>query len=198
MARDSSSTGTIWFDGTVALGNTFVIDPTNGGTATLGTNTYIEISDSSGTLQTVLFHTSCSQPLRPGDMYGSLRLEGCTGTEPTCPTATDDAYNALNDTTLTVAASQGVLANDNGQGITIVSNTQPGNGTVSLKADGSFTYVPNVGYCGMDSFSYKIIGAGCDEGYQDEANVSLNVKCLWCQLSGAEALTFTASRSPGR
>lgn len=196
VARDSSSSGTIWFDGTVALGSTFVIDPSKVvAGATFGTNTWVGIYDSSNKqLSTIYFHTSCSQPLRPGDMYGSLRLEGCIGTEPVCPTATDDAYNALNDTTLTVAASQGVLANDNGEGITIVSNTQPGNGTVSLNADGSFTYVPEAGYCGMDSFSYKVTGAGCDEGYQDEANVSLNVKCLWCQLSGAEALTFNGKQ----
>jgi len=195
VVRDSSSTGTIWFDRTVALGDTFVIDPAYGGATTLGTNTYVQISSSSGTvLQTVLFHTSCSQPLRPGDMYGSLRLEGCTGTEPACPTATDDAYNALNDTTLAVAASQGVLANDNGAEITILSNTQPGNGTVTLNADGSFTYVPKAGYCGTDRFSYKITGGGCDEGYQDEANVTLNVKCLWCQVSGSEALTFSGKQ----
>lgn len=194
VARDSGPTGTIWFDGTVALGQTFIIDPVNGGATTLGTNTYLEISDSSGILQTVLFHTSCSQPLRPGDMYGSLRLEGCIGTEPVCPAATDDAYNALNDTTLAVAASQGVLANDNGAEITIVSNTQPGNGTVTLKADGSFIYVPNADYCGTDSFSYKITGAGCDEGYQDEANVTLDVKCLWCQVSGSDALTFSGKQ----
>lgn len=190
VARDSSSTGTIWFDGTVALGQTFIIDPANGGATTLGTNTYVEISDSSGTLQTVLFHTSCSQPLRPGDMYGSLRLEGCTGTEPACPTAMDDAYSSLNDTTLAVAATEGVLANDNGAEISILSYTQPGNGTVSLNADGSFTYVPHAGYCGIDSFSYKINGATCDAGYQDEANVSINVSCLWCQVSGSNALAF--------
>ena len=195
VVRDSSSTGTVWFDGTVALGSTFVIDPANGGATTLGTNTWVQISSSDGAvLQTIIFHTSCSQPLRPGDMYGSLRLEGCIGSEPVCPTATDDAYNALNNTTLAVAASQGVLANDNGEGKTILSNTQPGNGTVSLKSDGSFTYVPKTGYCGTDRFSYKINGAGCEEGYQDEANVTLNVKCLWCQVSGMEALTFSGKR----
>ncbi len=190
VVRDSGPTGTIWFDGTVALGQTFIIDPANGGATTLGTNTYVEISDSSGTLQTVLFHTSCSQPLRPGDMYGSLRLEGCIGTEPACPTAMDDVYSALNDTTLAVAATEGVLANDNGAEITILSYTQPGNGTVSLNADGSFTYEPNAGYCGMDSFSYKINSATCDGDYWDEANVSINVSCLWCQVSGSDALTF--------
>ena len=196
VVRDSSSTGTVWFEGTVALGSTFVIDPSKVvAGATFGTNTWVQISSSSGAvLQTIYFHTSCSQPLRPGDMYGSLRLEGCIGTEPVCPTATDDAYNALNDTTLTVAASQGVLANDNGGGITILSNTQPGNGTVTLNADGSFTYVPIAGYCGMDSFSYKITGAGCDEGYLDQANVTLNVSCLWCQVSGSEALTFSGKQ----
>ena len=88
VVRDSSSTGTIWFDRTVALGETFVIDPP--ASTTFGTNTWVQISSGSTVLSTILFHTSCSQPLRPGDMYGSLRLEGCIGTENGCPTAMDD------------------------------------------------------------------------------------------------------------
>jgi hypothetical protein len=190
VVRDSSSTGTIWFDGTVALGETFVIDPAT----TFGTNTWVQISSTSGTvLQTITFHTSCSQPLRPGDMYGSLRLEGCIGTENGCPTAMDDSYNALNNTPL-VVPGPGVLGNDKdpeGDKIAIVSYTQPGNGTVTLNPDGSFTYTPITDYCGMDSFTYKITDGVCDEGYQDEANVSINVRCLSCKVTGSSALTFS-------
>ncbi len=195
VVRDSSSTGTVWFDGTVALGGTFVIDPP--GTATFGTNTWVQISESAGNvLQTIIFHTSCSQPLVPGDMYGSLLLGGCIGAENLCPTAADDTYNALNNTPL-VVSGPGVLGNDadpEGDKISIVSYTQPGNGIVNLNPDGSFTYTPNTDFCGTDRFSYKITDSMCDKGYQDEADVTINVRCVLCKVSGGEALTFSGKQ----
>ena len=65
----------IWFDGTVSLDETFDIDATNAGKTRLASNTYVFIYDMAGPLlQTVKFHTSCSQPLFIGDQFGSLNL----------------------------------------------------------------------------------------------------------------------------
>ncbi|HEY2660316.1 MAG TPA: Ig-like domain-containing protein, partial [Caulobacteraceae bacterium] len=52
-----------------------------------------------------------------------------------------------------------VLANDadhNGQSLTaaLAANGGPAHGTLVLNADGSFTYTPNAGYAGTDSFTY--------------------------------------------
>jgi len=58
---------------------------------------------------------------------------------------------------LTVAAA-GVLANDtdgNGDALTAILASGPANGTLSLNADGSFSYVPNAGFAGTDSFTYR-------------------------------------------
>lgn len=54
--------------------------------------------------------------------------------------------------------SRGVLANDfDPEGDAIVKATMatgPANGTVMLNSDGSFTYTPNAGFVGTDSFTY--------------------------------------------
>ena len=74
----------------------------------------------------------------------------------TPPVAVDDAYGMDQDTTLTVAAP-GVLGNDidvDGDTLTAVLDTDATNGSLSLNADGSLTYVPTAGFFGTDSFTY--------------------------------------------
>jgi VCBS repeat-containing protein len=73
------------------------------------------------------------------------------------PAATADSYSVAKDGTLN-AAAPGVLGNDSdadGDSLvaTLVSTT--GHGTLVLNPDGSFTYTPQTGYTGPDSFTYK-------------------------------------------
>lgn len=69
-----------WFAGNVALGGTFVLDAGNAGRTQLQGDTIIDIYDAStgALLQTVQFHTSCSQPLIVGDQYGACELQSLT------------------------------------------------------------------------------------------------------------------------
>ena len=72
--------------------------------------------------------------------------------------AEDDHYTAKIDTTL-ITGTHGVLGNDSYEISSklmakLISN--PEHGVVQLEADGSFSYVPNVGYVGLDFFYYKI------------------------------------------
>ena len=72
------------------------------------------------------------------------------------PVAVDDAYNTNEDTTL-VEGAPGVLGNDtdaNSDPLTAVVDSDPSNGTLTLNADGSFTYTPNANSFGTDSFTY--------------------------------------------
>lgn len=72
------------------------------------------------------------------------------------PTAAADAFVAQPQAQLAIDAP-GVLANDvdvEGDTISVVAWTQPGNGTVSGNADGSFTYAADGGFCGEDAFTY--------------------------------------------
>jgi hypothetical protein len=76
----------------------------------------------------------------------------------TPPLAAADSYRTAKNTLLTIPAP-GVLANDidpDGNSLRLGSVlTQPTNGTLSINADGSFTYRPNGNYVGLDSFTYK-------------------------------------------
>ena len=68
----------VWFTGLVSLDNTFEIDATNAGENKLKSKTFVHIySEENGTLlQTIEFHTSCSQPLFLGDQFGGIQLTG--------------------------------------------------------------------------------------------------------------------------
>jgi VCBS repeat-containing protein len=72
------------------------------------------------------------------------------------PIASSDSYTTNEDTSLVVAAP-GVLTNDSdvdGDSLTAVLVTGPQRGTLTLNADGSFSYAPNANYNGSDSFTY--------------------------------------------
>jgi VCBS repeat-containing protein len=73
------------------------------------------------------------------------------------PTAGDDSYTAVAGTTLTVNAP-GVLTNDSdpdSSSLTAAKVSDPAHGSLTLSANGSFSYVPASGFTGPDSFTYK-------------------------------------------
>ena len=92
------------------------------------------------------------------------------------PVAGDDAYDAVEDQTLSVPAP-GVLANDSDvDGDTLTVNTTPViapiNGSLTLNADGSFDYTPAVAATAGDSFVYEVCDA---EPLCATATVTLNI-----------------------
>lgn len=73
------------------------------------------------------------------------------------PTAVDQSYNTKENGTLTLAAP-GVLlgaSDPNNAPLTAVLASNPANGSVTLNPDGSFTYTPDPGFSGSDSFTYE-------------------------------------------
>ena len=73
------------------------------------------------------------------------------------PVAVDDTFDARQDQPLTVLAP-GVLSNDtdgNNDPLTVVLGNTVSHGTLTLNADGSFTYTPTTGFLGPDSFTYQ-------------------------------------------
>src|SRR5205814_2554040 len=93
------------------------------------------------------------------------------------PVAVNDSYNATEDTPLTIAAP-GVLGNDtdvDGNSLTAAVVAQPAHGTVTVNADGGFTYTPALNYNGSDSFTYKANNANADSHV---ATVAINVAAV--------------------
>ncbi|WIB27037.1 Ig-like domain-containing protein [Curtobacterium sp. MCSS17_015] len=70
------------------------------------------------------------------------------------PTATDDAFSLHAGSTVTATAADGVLANDRGSRLTVTGNTAPAHGSLTLDADGSYSYTPSARFSGQDSFTY--------------------------------------------
>jgi VCBS repeat-containing protein len=73
------------------------------------------------------------------------------------PAGVADAYTTAEDTVLTVPAP-GVLGNDSdpdSDPLTAVLVTGPSHGSLTLNANGSFSYTPAADFAGSDSFSYR-------------------------------------------
>ncbi len=92
------------------------------------------------------------------------------------PSAVPDTYSTAKNVKLTIASSAGVLANDtdtNGDSLTAALVTSPAHGTLSLSANGSFSYTPASGYSGTDSFSYR-----ANDGTANSADAIVTITIL--------------------
>ena len=143
----------------------------SGNTVTLtGVSTYANYATA---LVHGLEHVGCAQH-RSGAHRDHAGHGHQRGASPTATTyikvvATDDPMNATPDTFATVqnAAVSGNVLADNGAGPdtdpdgtlrvspTLVSN--PTSGAVTIATNGSFTYTPNAGFTGSDTFQYQLI-----------------------------------------
>lgn len=118
------------------------------------------------------------------------------------PVARTDTYTTVSNTVLevgvtasgfpAVTASGSVFDNDtqpNGTGGTdaleYVSNTNPANGTVTFNSNGTFSYLPNVGYVGADSFTYTVRNNG-DNTLSDTGTVNITVGAANPAVAGSD------------
>jgi hypothetical protein len=105
--------------------------------------------------------------------------------------STPDQYSTKAKTPISVAAAQGVLAND-GDAIspartaTLVSAPAPGVGSVTLAPDGSFTFVPAPGFTGDAVFTYT---ASDGVGVSAPTPVTIHV--------GGRTIRIATSAGPG-
>lgn len=72
--------------------------------------------------------------------------------------AVNDSYSMKANRSLAVTTSGGVLSNDSdpeGDPLTAKLASGPSHGGLTLSASGAFTYAPNRGFAGVDTFTYR-------------------------------------------
>jgi hypothetical protein len=87
------------------------------------------------------------------------------------PTTVADAYSTPQGVTLI----GNVLTNDIGTNPQAILIIRPTHGTLALNPDGTFTYQPNAGYVGQDSFIYYACNMGTPLVCGDPATVTITV-----------------------
>ena len=110
------------------------------------------------------------------------------------PVAVDDAHSTNEDTQLVVTAP-GVLENDSdvdGDTLTAVWVSDPVHGNLTLNEDGSFTYTPDTGYEGSDSFTYKAFDGDLESNI---ATVTLTINAVNPSCSTAPTLISPSNGS---
>ena len=86
------------------------------------------------------------------------------------------ANNANASTNEDVVLSGSVSATDaDGNGLTYTAVTQPGHGSLTLSANGSYTYTPAANFNGTDSFTFKANDGAADSNY---ATVTITVSAV--------------------
>ncbi|GGG05039.1 hypothetical protein GCM10010924_37030 [Rhizobium wenxiniae] len=90
------------------------------------------------------------------------------------PDAQDDTFSIDEGDTLTgnVLANNGNGADTDDDPLTVSLVNGPANGTLTLNANGTFTYVPNAFFNGVDSFTYRVADGS---GGFDTAVVTINI-----------------------
>jgi VCBS repeat-containing protein len=107
------------------------------------------------------------------------------------PNARPDMYFGSIGQTIVKQAHEGLLANDSDVDSAVVStllSRAPRNGRLNLQRDGSFTYTPNAGFVGTDTFGYRASDADRES---EEVEVTLFVGTSPVRIS--EILTANVS-----
>ncbi len=108
------------------------------------------------------------------------------------PIGSDDLYAAAFEAPLVVNAVRGVLANDfdiEGTPLSAHLVREPVSGTVTLREDGSFDYLPALGFRGRDTFTYV-----ADDAQLSSQEITVRVDVGIPQLSIRLAVTDSTGR----
>ena len=163
-------------DGDNITVNTTPITPPSHGSVTLnadGTFTYTPATDYTGT-DTFVYEISDDGTPSKSDQATVTITILTPGNNP--PVAVDDAYSTNMNVQVT---GNNVMDNDSdpdGDNITVNTTpiTPPSHGSVTLNADGTFTYTPATDYTGTDTFVYEISDDGTPSK-SDQATVTITI-----------------------
>jgi hypothetical protein len=116
-----------------------------------------------GVMDEVKIYSTQLSMMEISDIYDNesagKNYDGSTRTHKDCL----KAYSDYLSTDMDLSVSGNVLDNDTGDSNSVESNTSPSHGSLSgVDADGDFTYRPDSGYSGEDSFEYTITNGSGD------------------------------------
>jgi hypothetical protein len=101
------------------------------------------------------------------------------------PVANNQTYMTQEGEELKVSAAEGLMSGvqdpDGEKPVSVQLVQKPRNGKINLnERDGSFTYMPNKGFSGLDEFSFKVRDPGglASQVTTAEVNVSFKMKDL--------------------
>lgn len=146
--------GVLWNDQWADTALLISHDPTSNGSLTLNTDGSFNFQPAAG------FSGNYSFTYQAKDSVTGHTSDPTTVTLYVSPiAAADDTYSmAPDDGTLDIPAASGILANDTGANQAIlIDDDGPAFGSVTLNADGSFTYNAPAGFIGTDFFDYYAI-----------------------------------------
>ncbi|GEM_PF-824391 len=185
VAEDNTVTLTPLLNDTDAEGDTLSIVSINGATLTGGVqsitvpNGRVNISASGVITFTPSADFNSTTPISfpyvitDGSLTSTANIEITVTAVNDAPVAVKDDYTVDEGATLNVPAATGVLSNDTdveGDALTAILVTGPSHGTLTLNADGSFTYVHDGSETTTDSFTYK-----ANDGNLDSNTVTVKI-----------------------
>jgi hypothetical protein len=108
------------------------------------------------------------------------------------PVANPDDFTVDEDTVL----NGNVVTNDtdeDGDAVTATLVSGPASGTLVFNSDGSFTYTPQVNFCGTDGFTYQLNDGTVDSNV---ASASITVTCVNDAPIAADSSATTSEDTP--
>lgn len=87
-----------------------------------------------------------------------------------------DGYHATQNEPLTVSSDKGLLVNDSDPDedtMQVILDTPPVHGFLSLEANGSFQYLPQDEFTGLDAFRYKVF-----DGFEYSESVTVQIEVI--------------------
>jgi hypothetical protein len=192
LIREGSAVSAEPVDGTAYTANAAF-----GSGSELGTDTFAAYSGTGGSVTVTGLTPGATYHVTVYAFKGSqseapnyLTANPATGSQTTniAPVARADAYALRKNKTLAIAAP-GVLDNDtapDSENLTAAVVTQPAHGELTLQADGSFTYMPDKGFKGTDSFTYAATD-GASVSAPATVTILVGKSCPLAKMYGEES-----------
>ena len=175
------------------------VDSVHGTVTVAPSGTHVVYTPAPNFFGTASFVCRVTEGFGPGaDQPGALVTVTVTPVNDV-PFAANDSYLLDRDTDAVLSVSApGILGNDGDADnpvLTAVQITGPANGSLTLNADGSFSYTPNAGFLGSDSFTYRASDGAVSS---EVATVSITVNAeIVSGAVGAGGTTSTDDEADG-